>query len=421
MKKALVYSHDTFGLGNIRRMLAICEHLLASISDLSILLVTGSPMVHSLRLPSRLDYIKLPCLTRTERESYAAKYLDIGIDDAMRLRSDLILHTVADFQPDLLLVDKKPYGINHELERTLRYLKRHHPATKQVLVLRDILDSPDVTRQVWQQQGYYAAIQALYDQVLVLGSPAIFNPVAEYAFPSAAAQKVRFTGYLRRAAGIQGRSAIRAHLQLADDQPLVLVTPGGGQDGYRLLDSYITGLDHLPAGSNLHSVIISGPELPEAQRRKLQWATAHRPQLSAIEFTNDLMSYIEASDVVVSMGGYNTVCEILSAGKRAVVVPRAKPVAEQWIRAERMAKLGLFTAIHPDALIAQHLIDAVLAELHSASGQHGVPPQLDLDGLPNIAQSISRLLADQRCSLSSLAAAVSFADASPSIMYALSA
>jgi len=62
MKRLLVYSHDTFGLGNIRRMLCICEYLLEALPTLSILLVSGSPMVHSFRIPRRLDYIKLPCL-----------------------------------------------------------------------------------------------------------------------------------------------------------------------------------------------------------------------------------------------------------------------------------------------------------------------------------------------------------------------
>ena len=47
MTKMLVYSHDTFGLGNIRRMLAICSHLAEASPDLSTLLVTGSPLIQS--------------------------------------------------------------------------------------------------------------------------------------------------------------------------------------------------------------------------------------------------------------------------------------------------------------------------------------------------------------------------------------
>jgi predicted glycosyltransferase len=83
MKKMLVYSHDTYGLGNITRMLAICQHLLEVIPDLSILLVTGSPVVHSLRLAELLDYIKLPSLNRVARGEYTTKYLSASLNDAI--------------------------------------------------------------------------------------------------------------------------------------------------------------------------------------------------------------------------------------------------------------------------------------------------------------------------------------------------
>ncbi|MEJ7710237.1 MAG: hypothetical protein WKF84_10315 [Pyrinomonadaceae bacterium] len=130
MKKIMVYSHDTYGLGNLRRMLSICQHLTASIPNLTILLISGSPMVHGFRLPRRVDYIKLPCLTRSQREEYAVKFLGLGIIEAIRLRSDLILAAATNFKPDLLLVDKKPFGVKNELEATLRYVKEKLPQTK---------------------------------------------------------------------------------------------------------------------------------------------------------------------------------------------------------------------------------------------------------------------------------------------------
>jgi len=151
MKKLMVYSHDTFGLGNIRRMLSICKYLIDSIPDLSILIVSGSPMVHTFRIPPRIDYIKLPCLRRTEQEGDSVKYLGTDTKETMRLRSELILSAVTHFGPDLFLVDKKPFGVKQELKGVLNYLKIHLPETKQVLLLRDILDSPEMTIKVWKQ------------------------------------------------------------------------------------------------------------------------------------------------------------------------------------------------------------------------------------------------------------------------------
>ncbi len=109
--RLLVYSHDTFGLGNIRRMLAICKYLLNTVPRLSILLVSGSPVVHSFRMPVGLDYIKLPCLGRNESGELSAKYLCSQTKEITQIRADLIRSTVVNFKPNLILVDKKPYGL----------------------------------------------------------------------------------------------------------------------------------------------------------------------------------------------------------------------------------------------------------------------------------------------------------------------
>src|SRR5437667_11591506 len=102
----LVYSHDTFGLGNIRRMIAICEHLKARIPEISVLVLTGSPMLHSFRLLDGIDYVKLPCLRRDVEGSLGVKYLNLDLDSMVGLRRELILSTVKNFRPDIFLVDK---------------------------------------------------------------------------------------------------------------------------------------------------------------------------------------------------------------------------------------------------------------------------------------------------------------------------
>ena len=140
--KLLVYSHDAFGLGNIRRMLAVCQHLLGVIPNLSILVLSGSPALHSLRLPRGLDYIKLPCVSRNTKGELDVRFLGESLEVTMRLRSQLIRAAIANFQPDLFLVDKKPTGLEGELEPALADLKANHSQCKLVLLLRDILDAP---------------------------------------------------------------------------------------------------------------------------------------------------------------------------------------------------------------------------------------------------------------------------------------
>jgi predicted glycosyltransferase len=389
--RLMVYSHDAFGLGNIRRMLAICEYLLQEIPELSILLLSGSPMLQGFRLPKRLDYIKLPCVNRGETGEITAKYLGMNIEDAVRLRSHLILSAAINFQPDLFLVDKKAYGIKNELTLTVRYLHKTLPKTKLVLLLRDILDTPEKTIREWKENGYYAAIEKYYNLLLVVGTPNVLDFRKEYQLPQKIADKVRFCGYLRRPSGYKNKATIRQELQLQAAEKLVLVTPGGGEDGYQLVDAYLKGLQGLANQDRIKSLIICGPEMPNTQKQALEELATSIPQVQMADFTEDLMSYMEAADAVVSMGGYNTICEILSAGKPAVIVPRIKPSQEQLMRCQRMEKQALFTTIHPDNLTPELLIERLIYVLEQPVKNHSV----DLDGLAKIAGYIKSIVGHQ--------------------------
>jgi predicted glycosyltransferase len=386
----MVYSHDGFGLGNIRRMLLICTHLLDSIEKLSILVVSGSPVLHSFRLPKRLDYIKLPCLNRGTSGEISVKYLGIEIEETVKLRSDLILSAIANFKPDVFLVDKKPYGIRNELKPSVEYLKAKLPETPLILILRDILDRPDAIIQEWQKYGYYEAIEKFYNRVLVVGTPEIFDIRQEYQLPSMVAQKVQFCGYIRQQLGRKSPNLIRSELQLSKEEQLILVTPGGGEDGYSLIDSYLSSLALLPTCYKLRSLIICGPEMPLEHQAALKQKAAAYPQVQISEFSDDLMSYIAAADALVAMGGYNTTCEILSVGKPAVIVPRIKPSQEQCIRAEHLARLGALAAIHPNDLTPDILLRSLLQKLHTP--QISIP-EINLNALPQITEYISTLLA----------------------------
>jgi predicted glycosyltransferase len=366
-------------MGNIRRMLAVSEYLIETTPDLSILLITGSPVIHDLRLPERLDYIKLPCLTRTASNVYSAKTLGTGIDETMRLRADLILAAAMHFRPDLVLVDKKPCGVKNELARTLDYFKARSNA-RIALVLRDILDSPETTIPVWNSHRYSEQIASYYDKVFVLGVPEIFDPRVEYALPPAVSAKTVFCGYLgkRRATS---RAAMREEAGVAPDERLVLVTAGGGEDGHPIVQTYCAALPLIHRLGGIRSVIITGPEMPAPQRDMVCSTTAGNPRVSCRTFVDNMMAYMEAADLIVSMGGYNTVCELLSSGKRGIVIPRAEPVAEQWIRAERMARLGLFSVIHPRDLTPTVLAKAVGSELDTNADARAPTGRLNLNAL----------------------------------------
>ncbi|MCM0591960.1 MAG: glycosyltransferase family protein [Gloeotrichia echinulata DVL01] len=389
--RILVYSHDAYGLGNIRRMLTICQHLLDQIPDISILLLSGSPMLQGFRLTKGLDYIKLPCLNRGSTGEIGVKYLGMGLEETVRLRSQLILSAAISFQPDLFLVDKKPSGIKNELADTIDYFHQQLPQTKLVLLLRDILDSPEVTVSEWTRKGYYGVVEKYYHQVLIVGTPEVFDTVKAYQFSPNITHKSHYCGYISHQSGLKPPEKIRAELQVLPQEKLILVTPGGGEDGYELVATYLDAIKSLDTGNIYKSLIIYGPEMPTIQKQLVMQAAANHPQVQVREFTDDLMSYIQAANTIVSMAGYNTVCEILSAKKPAVIIPRSHPSKEQLIRAQSMAELGLFSAIYPDKLNSEALKSALTNQVSISQFS------LDMNGLDNIIDHIYLLLTQTSC------------------------
>jgi predicted glycosyltransferase len=386
----MVYSHDTFGLGNIRRMLAICKHVHASIPDLSILILSGSPMLQSFRVEPGIDYIKLPCLKRTELGELGVRFLDLDVAEIVRLRRELILSTIMSYRPDVVLVDKKPDGLAGELEPSLRHIKCSLPQTRIHLVLRDILDSSRVTVDAWTGRGYYNILRWFYDRVLVLGDPSIFDVCEEYQFPQDLREKVHHCGYVQRQISGRSRSEIRQELGVEAEERLVFVTAGGGEDGYELFSASLAATHSLGQRLPVKTLLVTGPELGTEQTQAIRRAAQSRDDLQVIEFTDDPMSYMNAADVVISMAGYNTICELLTLGKRAIVVPRVRPIEEQKIRAERLAGFRAFRTILPDELTPRILEKAIGEELQLAQTTVPAATYIDLGALPRITAILQR-------------------------------
>ncbi|MGE3708015.1 MAG: glycosyltransferase family protein [Vicinamibacterales bacterium] len=377
-----MYSHDTCGLGNIRRTLLLADTVRDEYPEASVLVVTGSPVIHAFRIPVGVDYVKLPTLDRTDAERYAPRFLG-GAASIMSLRRDILERTVVGFDPDLVVVDKRPAGIDGELETALVAMEGMARRPRLVLGLRDILDEPDRTRQSLQRSRAMETIARYYDEVWVYGEESVFDAVREYRFPDAVARRTRYCGYLKRPT---------VQVTRPSGPPVVLVTAGGGEDGALVLRAYLNDLVALPRAVMLRSVVVCGPDMPAASRTALRAAFGHLADVEFVDFEPDMTRRYAEADVVVSMAGYNTVCELLSFGKKALLVPRIAPVREQLMRARLLASRGYFRTIEPDALTPGALMREVLDLIGSAAPPHGV----DLDGLPRIRDRVRTLLEERR-------------------------
>lgn len=381
--RVLLYSHDTFGLGNIRRTLLLAQEVIDQYPRAAVLLVTGSQVIHSFRIPEGVDYIKLPCLDRIDAERYESRFLVECSEAVKRTRSAIIEKTVLGFAPNLIIVDKRPAGVDGELADTLKALRTRNFPTRLVLGMRDILDEPRKTRESLKNNRSFEVIRDYYDEVWIYGSQSIFDTVREYDFPDDIARITHYCGYLKRPTLVTNRNA---------GPPHVLVTTGGGGDGSRMIQAYLEGLSNLPRNVALRSTIVFGPQMSADTRAEITTRFEYLTDVEFREFEPGLMELYAQADLVVSMAGYNTVCELLSFGRNAILVPRAEPVKEQLIRARLLKAAGLFEMVEPDELTPETLIAKVL---HGLNYPADLPVRIDLQGLPRIRERIRELLEEE--------------------------
>lgn len=344
VRRVALYSHDTQGLGHIRRNIAIAAALVAADPATNVLLLTGAPESTALPLPPRTEVLTLPAVAKDLYGAYTSRVLDAPLSDVLDLRTAVMTAALLSFRPDLLVVDKVARGVGQELDGVLRVLRAALP-TKVVLGLREVLDEPAVARAEWHRDRTEQVLADSYDAVWVYGDPAVFDPVTEYDLGLRVAAMTSYTGYLGRGRADGTRIRTRSQPRVRPPRsPYALCLVGGGQDGFQLADAFLRAA--TPEG--LETVAVSGPYMSAEHRRALRAAADANPAARLLEFVPDAVEFVAGAEVVVSMAGYNSVCEVLAAARPALLVPRVAPRLEQLVRAERLAGLGLVDLLHPD-------------------------------------------------------------------------
>lgn len=389
-RRALFYSHDTFGLGHLRRARTLASALTERDPALAALILTGSPIAGRFDFPDRVDHVRLPGVVKLADGDYASHNLGVPIEEVVALRAAIIEATEAAFAPGLLLVDKEAWGFRNELAPALAAARRR--GARIVLGVRDVLDDPAPLAEEWRRKGHAEAIRRYFDEIWVYGLPEICRPLDGLGLPAAVMERVVYTGYLRREAPDWPPGVGAA----PPEEPYILVTTGGGGDGAGLIDWTLSAYEADP-DLGPHAVMVYGPFLSSDKRAEFdRRAAALEGRVTTLSFDSRIERLLADASGIIAMGGYNTFCEILSLDKPAVISPRTHPRLEQFIRAQAAERLGLVRMLHaprdgsgPEAMIA-----AIRGLADQAPPSRAPIPGL-LDGLDAVAERTEAAFAAQ--------------------------
>jgi predicted glycosyltransferase len=354
----------------------------------NVLILTGSPIAGRFSFPEQIDFVRIPGMIKKTNDEYLPLSIKINPRHALDIRKKIITATAKAFQPHLFIVDKEPLGLKKEVLPTLKWIRKCLPNSQTILGLRDVMDEAKTVKRDWKLRGVYENLEKLYTEIWVYGIREFYDPIEEYSVPDSISKKVQFTGYIpRKIPSEKGVRKLRKDLGVNDSEKLIVVTTGGGGDGSGVMDAYLTMLEYEPDPHPFKSILVTGPFMPKEERKRIL-KRARAMGIQSFHFYRQMEKLIGAADMVVSMGGYNTLCEILSQGKINLVIPRETPRKEQLIRARAFQQQNLLEYIPWCELTAKNLKKKIFSMLESPEKYRRAIAQFPLTGLETMRRRL---------------------------------
>jgi predicted glycosyltransferase len=386
--RVLIYSHDTFGLGHLRRCRAIAHAIVERFKGVSVLIISGSQIAGAYDYRARVDFVKIPSVIKLYNGEYDSIGEYIDVRDILRMRRLIIQRTAESFEPDLMIVDKAPLGLKGELEPTLALLSRR--GAKLVLGLRDVMDSAQHLEAEWRPKAVLEKMERFYDRIWVYGPRRFWNPLKDLKIGQGLAARMHYVGFIQcELPAPHGREVHQL------PERYLLVTAGGGGDGSPMMEQVLAAREH-DSDNDFPLVLVLGPFMRSENRERVRQRAANLANVHVIDFETKLELLLSRAVGVVGMCGYNTFCETLSFDRKALFVPRTHPRLEQHIRATRASALDLCDMIEGDAAADPPRMAAALRRLPDRASPSAHLRLGDLDGLEAICDDVAALVGEHR-------------------------
>lgn len=344
-KRVLLFTHDGSGLGHLSRVARIATEIQGLCASLVVTGLRQSTWI----VPDECEVLCLPNWDsfRSDRIKYWDRpvWLEITIEEAMRMRRELLDAAFRAFSPDAILVDYLPFGKFNELKPILSKSK-----VKKYLILRGIIDTSDYQFLCGEASGIMGTV---FDRILVTADRRIVDISEEYSFDPLAASKVTYVGYV--SPKTVDRCEVRRARGLHVDEPWVVCSGGGGMYAEKFLQYCIDVAATMP---HVQFDIVFGPR----SNKTLSKRSIVPPNCRVKHECRNLSEMHASSDVVATTGGYNSIIEAAVGGARLIVFPsQGGNDDEQYVHTSRLAKYYPVCILKRDGDLRSELESALAA------------------------------------------------------------
>ena len=386
--KVLFYCQHVLGIGHLVRSAEIARALSR---DDEVTFVSGGAPVDGFPFPRGVKLVQLPAL-QTGEEFGALEDCGSGhtVEEVQGLRVQRLLSLFDELRPDALVIELFPFGRKRFAFELIPLLERARSRSEETLVacsLRDILVEKSDTAK--HEERVSRIVNSYFDLILIHGDPAFQELDETFHRVGDLHCEIQYTGLVQ-----QEEPAPTVVPMLFDTVPTIVASIGSGRyrHGQILLESVIRAAAQLEDKIAHRFRVFAGPFIPPEVYAALEQMARQARNVEIEKYSPHFIEYLKRADLSISMGGYNTIMNILATGVRSLVYPyTANDDLEQQIRARKLASLGVVELLHPEMLAAEVLAPKIAGMLAQKPARF----TFDMNGATNTARILRSAVAEK--------------------------
>ena len=336
-KRLIFYSQHLVGVGHHFRNRQIISALA---DEYEVYFIDGGRSVPGATLPASVQTHHLTPVFKDLTSGCLTSETEYDIQTVLKSRKQALISLIDRICPDIFIIEYFPFArweLAGELLSAIYKSRLINPDIRIICSLRDVPRCPPDANRVCSILNHH------FNALLIHADPQLTRLEDHFPHTNKIHIPVHYTGYV-----VEPLNGIDHKLL---KQNSVLVSAGGGADGYDLINPCIKAWQHLYQRGIVKDrkmVIFTGPFMPQAQYATLESMCNGGP-FQIDRFTPHFLQWMQMADLSISRAGYNTCMNILETCTRAILIPGAL-VSDQKFRAKRMAALGLAECIVGDRL-----------------------------------------------------------------------
>ncbi len=374
IKRILVYTHNSIGLGHAFRTLAVITGIKHWRPDIDFLVMSGTS-IPQIFFKEGVEVIKLPSvrLDIDHKDSpMHSRYLSgFELESIFDFRQRLIMATFDFFQPDVLIIEHNMTGQMSELIPLLmkKWMRKGGPVDFAVVhICRGIMKWIPLLRIPYQNPRHRSEsinIGELYDFMYVLEDREVIDINKEFLGNDPDLEKkIRYLGKITNK--VYGE--LPEWEQVAErfglpDKKIILVSLGRNQRVMELSKKLLDVFQTTGLNKEFQIIMVLDPYLDHDALQSLREGPLAQG-VRFLPFMPDLVDLVHHSELVIARAGYNIVNEILLTGVKAILIPESHGGGEQELRVQNIDQENI-KAMTEEEVLCDGMADMMTGLLRS--------------------------------------------------------